>query len=203
VDVKAFIFGIIVAVIAIAAGIYFYFDTGSAPVATSAQAMPFEKMLAKKGLHARVEKEMPKTVPIAADASAYAAGAQVYRDHCAVCHGLPKQPKSAIAAGEYPAPPQLFEGKGVTDDPAGETYWKAENGIRLTGMPGFGKSLSTTQLWQVSLLLANADKLPPMCSRRWRPLCRPLRLSLPRPRRLLQSAGLAAVRKFRFCGAEC
>lgn len=139
---KAFIFGIIVAVIAIAAGVYFYFDTGSAPVATSAQAMPFEKMLAKKGLHARVEKEMPKTVPITADASAYAAGAQVYRDNCAVCHGLPKQPKGAIATGEYPAPPQLFEGKGVTDDPAGETYWKAENGIRLTGMPAFGKSLS-------------------------------------------------------------
>jgi thiosulfate dehydrogenase len=160
VHVKAFIFGIIVAVIAIAAGVYFYFVSGSAPVATSAQAMPFEKMLANKALHARMEKEMPKTVPITADAAAYAAGAQVYREHCAVCHGLPKQPKSAIAAGEYPAPPQLLEGKGVTDDPAGETYWKAENGIRLTGMPGFGKSLSSTQLWQVSLLLANADKLP-------------------------------------------
>jgi mono/diheme cytochrome c family protein len=160
VHVKAFIFGIIVAVIAIAAGVYFYFNSGSAPVATSAQPMPFEKMLAKKAQHARIEKEMPKTVPIAADASAYTAGAQVYRDNCAVCHGLPNQPQSHIAAGEYPPPPQLFQGKGVTDDPAGETYWKADNGIRLTGMPGFGKSLSTTQLWQVSLLLANADKLP-------------------------------------------
>lgn len=157
---KAFIFGIIVALVAAAAGIYFYFETGSAPVATSAQAMPFEKMLANKALHARVEKEMPKTVPIEANEAAYAAGAHVYREHCAVCHGLPTQPKSAIAAGEYPAPPQLFEGKGVTDDPPGETYWKAANGIRLTGMPAFDKSLSTTQLWQVSLLLANADKLP-------------------------------------------
>jgi thiosulfate dehydrogenase len=157
---KAFIFGIIVALVAMAAGIYFYFETGSAPVATSAQAMPFEKMLANKALHARVEKEMPKTVPIEADEAAYAAGAEVYREHCAVCHGLPNQSRSAIAAGEYPAPPQLFEGKGVTDDPPGETYWKAANGIRLTGMPAFDKSLSTTQLWQVSLLLANADKLP-------------------------------------------
>ncbi len=157
---KGFIFGIIVAVIAIAVGVYFYFDTGRAPVATSAQPMPFEKMLAKKAQHARIEMEMPKTVPITADAAAYTAGAQVYRDNCAVCHGLPGQPQSHIAAGEYPPPPQLFHGKGVTDDPAGETYWKAENGLRLTGMPGFGKSLSTTQLWQVSLLLANADKLP-------------------------------------------
>ena len=157
---KTFILGIIVTLVAIAAGVYFYFATGRAPVATSAQAMPFEKMLANKALHARVEKEMPKTVPIAADETAYSAGAQVYRDNCAVCHGLPAQTKTPIAAGEYPAPPQLFQGKGVTDDPPGETFWKAENGIRLTGMPGFGKSLSTTQLWQVSLLLANADKLP-------------------------------------------
>jgi mono/diheme cytochrome c family protein len=49
----------------------------------------------------------------------------------------------------------------VTDDPPGETYWKAANGIRLTGMPGYKGSLSETQLWQVSLMLANADKLPP------------------------------------------
>ena len=175
---KAFIFGIIVALVATAAGIYFYFETGSAPVATSAQAMPFEKMLANKALHARVEKEMPKTVPIEANEATYAAGAQVYREHCAFCHGLPNQPKSAIAAGEYPAPPQLFEGKGVTDDPPGETYWKAANGIRLTGMPAFDKSLSTTQLWQVSQLLANADKLPASVQQT---LAAPLQMAPPQP----------------------
>jgi thiosulfate dehydrogenase len=48
----------------------------------------------------------------------------------------------------------------VTDDPPAESYWKVAGGIRMTGMPGFGKSLSTTQMWQVSLLLAHADKLP-------------------------------------------
>ena len=30
----------------------------------------------------------------------------------------------------------------------------------MTGMPGYDKTLSTTQMWQVSLLVANADKLP-------------------------------------------
>jgi mono/diheme cytochrome c family protein len=61
----------------------------------------------------------------------------------------------------FPKPPQFFQGHGVTDDPAGETYWKAKNGIRLTGMPAYGPSVSEQQLWQVSLLLAHADKLPP------------------------------------------
>jgi mono/diheme cytochrome c family protein len=61
----------------------------------------------------------------------------------------------------YPKPPELFKGTGVTDDPAWETYWKAAHGIRLTGMPGFQGRLTDVQLWQVSQLLANADKISP------------------------------------------
>src|SRR5258707_13120105 len=61
----------------------------------------------------------------------------------------------------FPKPPELFNGKGVTDDPAWETYWKAKNGIRLTGMPAFKETLNDTQIWQVSVLLANADKISP------------------------------------------
>ena len=48
----------------------------------------------------------------------------------------------------------------MTDDPPGESYWKIANGIRMTGMPAFDKSMNTTQMWQISLLIANADKLP-------------------------------------------
>lgn len=53
----------------------------------------------------------------------------------------------------------MFKGHGVTDDPAGETYWKVANGIRLTGMPAYRDALSPTEMSQVSLLLANADKV--------------------------------------------
>jgi mono/diheme cytochrome c family protein len=60
----------------------------------------------------------------------------------------------------FPKPPKLTEGKGVTDDTPQETYWKVAGGIRMTGMPGFEKQLTPTQMWQVSLLSANADKLP-------------------------------------------
>ena len=50
--------------------------------------------------------------------------------------------------------------KGVTDDAVGETHWVVKNGIRFSGMPSFGTKLSETELWQVSRLLHNADKLP-------------------------------------------
>jgi len=111
-------------------------------------------------LHARLAREMPRQALLPPDEANLVAGAHVYVEHCAVCHGLTGGKPTAIAQGEFPKPPQLFRGKGVTDDPAGETYWKVARGIRLTGMPGFEKSLSTDQMWQVSLLLANADKLP-------------------------------------------
>jgi len=154
-----FLFGLILGLIVIPVGVYMYFSSGSAPVATASAPMPFEKMLASTALHARLKKEMPKSVPVPADEANFAAGAQVYRDNCAVCHGLPGKPQTAIAAGMFPKPPKLMEGKGVTDDEPGETYWKVSGGIRMTGMPGFDKTLSPTQMWQVSLLCANADKL--------------------------------------------
>ena len=63
----------------------------------------------------------------------------------------------------YPGAPQLWEPHGdgvvgVSDDPPGVTYWKVKNGIRLSGMPAFEHVLNDTQMWQVSQLLASADK---------------------------------------------
>jgi mono/diheme cytochrome c family protein len=54
----------------------------------------------------------------------------------------------------------MFKGKGVTDDPPQVSYWKVKNGIRLTGMPTFKGILDDTQMWQLALFVANADKLP-------------------------------------------
>jgi thiosulfate dehydrogenase len=157
---KGFIAGVVVTVLVILAVGYTYFAVGMAPVATAAPAMPFERKLARMALHARLDKEMPKQVPVPADEPNLVAGAHIYVEQCGVCHGFPGKEQGAIAKGEFPRPPHLFKGTGVTDDEPGETYWKVANGIRLTGMPGFSSQLSTTEMWQVSLLLAHADKLP-------------------------------------------
>ena len=157
---RQFILGFIAALTLIVAGGLGYVAMGLAPVATASAPLPFEKLITGIALNARVNKEAPKSSPIAASDQVYAAGAQIYRNNCAVCHALPGQDQTAIAKGEFPKPPELFKDKGVTDDPVGVTYWKVANGIRLTGMPGFKGSLSSEQLWQVSLLLSNADKLP-------------------------------------------
>ena len=155
-----FIAGLMLGVILVPAVIYFYLVGGSAPVATTDPDMPFEVFLAHKARQVRLDRDVPKTTPIQPSEANYLAGAELYKQHCAVCHGVPNSDKTAIATGMYPRPPQLFKGKGVTDDEPGESYWKIFNGFRLTGMPGFSKSLNETQMWQLALLVANADKLP-------------------------------------------
>ena len=158
---KGLIIGILLAILVFICGIYFYFSTGRAPIATTDPPMPFEMKLAHMAIDARVEKQKIPETPVVADEKSFLGGAEVYKQNCAMCHGLPDQAKPVIAQGMAPSPPQLFHGVGVTDDPVAETYWKAENGIRMTGMPGFKGRLSETEIWQVSVLLANADKIPP------------------------------------------
>ena len=158
---KRFILGFLAAVGLIVVGGAAYLGLGLAPVATSSAPLPFEELVTGIALRARINREAPKSSPIPPTEDVYATGARIYRTNCAVCHGLPGQEQTVIAKGEFPNPPELFKGKGVTDDPVGDTYWIVANGIRLTGMPGFTGSLSSDQMWQVSLLLANADKLSP------------------------------------------
>lgn len=155
-----FVLGLFLGLIILPLFGWLYFRFGYAPVATSSAPMPFERQLAHMALNARIRKDAPKNSPLQASDENYLAGAHIYRTHCAICHALPGQAASPTSKGMFPRPPELFKGHGVTDDPVGETYWKASNGIRLTGMPAYTGSLSETEMWQVSLLLANADKLP-------------------------------------------
>jgi len=158
---KGIVLGIVLGILLVLAGTYFYFASGKVPVATNSPEMPFERKLARIALHAYLDK-LPHSSPgVPADESNFLEGAKIYKQNCAPCHSLPGEPRTAIAGGMFPRPPQLFRGKGVTDDETWETYWTVNGGIRMTGMPGFRDHLSETQIWQVSVLLKNADKIPP------------------------------------------
>jgi thiosulfate dehydrogenase len=161
------IFGIVVGVMLVPLAVMGWFHWGHPPVAVADKPLPFERQITGVPLNARIDREMPGTPPIQTGEETFLAGAQIYRDDCAACHGFYGKP-SVFAKHMFPDAPQLWEPHrngsvvGVSDDPPGETFWKVDNGIRLTGMPAFHDVLNETQIWQVSLLLANADKpLPP------------------------------------------
>jgi thiosulfate dehydrogenase len=154
-----FVVGIIIVPVA-ALG---YLRFGHPPVAVTDPAFPMEATIVHTPLARRIDREMPAGPTHAASTADFVSGAAIYTKKCAFCHGLP-QHASAIGKHMYPAVPQLWQPHrngtvvGVSDDPVGETYWKVKNGIRLTGMPAYAAILSEDQMWQVSALLAAADK---------------------------------------------
>jgi len=158
-----FFFGVIVGVALAVVAVGVYFVTGMAPAAATDPPMPFEKLIARTALDAHIARATEQQSPVPADEKDLLAGADEYNMDCAGCHGLPGQKdKPAIAKGMYPPPPQLLHslGNGRGDGSVWETYWKVENGIRLTGMPAFKGSVPETAIWQVCELLAHANSLP-------------------------------------------
>jgi hypothetical protein len=74
---KGLILGILLGMLLIAGGIYYYFSSGHAPVATSAPPMPLEKTFARIGLHAYLDK-LPHPEPqVPADEANLVSGAKV------------------------------------------------------------------------------------------------------------------------------
>lgn len=157
------VLGIIIGVILLPIALMAWLRFGHVPVAVNDPPFPYEAMVTAGPLNARIGRQMVKNPPIQVNEDNLVAGAHTYSEQCATCHGFHGKP-SKVGVHMFPAAPPLWEKHhtgdviGVSDDPPGETYWKVSNGIRLTGMPAFKDVLTDTQMWQVSLLLANADK---------------------------------------------
>jgi thiosulfate dehydrogenase len=155
-----FAFGLVFGIAALAVGGYVFVRGGGIPMGTTAAPLPLEKTVARMALRASYGTSAARKNPLPESEQNMLEGAMTYAEHCEVCHGAPGRPRTAISKGMFPDPPGLFEDKEmVTDDPEGITYWKVTNGIRLSGMPAFEKTLSEQQRWQVTMLCRHADHI--------------------------------------------
>lgn len=155
-----FVLGILFTFLALFAGAYLYLRYGHPPVSTADPAFPMEAQIVHVPLGARIAREIQQP-PFGTSEDGFEAAAKLYSTSCASCHGTPGH-DSPYAKWMYPSAPQLFKKHGntvgVADDDAGESYWKIKNGIRLTGMPAYSHLYSETQMWQLALLVKNADQ---------------------------------------------
>jgi thiosulfate dehydrogenase len=157
-----FLAGLILGLLILPLGLIAYMSTGRIPVGADESPMPFEKILAGGAVHARIAKLAPQRDKAGFTTADLVAGAEAYQKNCAFCHGLPQPSEPMVGDKMFPQAPELFDAEGmVTDDPVGVSYWKVQNGIRLSGMPSFQKLLSDQQIWDVAALVARADQLPP------------------------------------------
>jgi mono/diheme cytochrome c family protein len=101
--------------------------------------------------------------PVAANEENLAAGAKLYINHCAGCHGIPSNPDSQFGRSFYPTVPPFF--KDSPDMAENQNFYIIQHGIRWTGMPAWNKTLNETQIWQIVTFLSNIEKLPPAAKR--------------------------------------
>lgn len=81
-----------------------------------------------------------------------------FADHCASCHGNDGSGDTLFGKGMYPKPPdlRLDETQKLSD---GELFWIIENGVRFTGMPGFGSPGTQEDSWKLVQFIRHLPQL--------------------------------------------
>jgi len=83
------------------------------------------------------------------------AGAGNYNAMCTGCYLKPGLEMTEQSNGLYPSPPDLT--KKRPDDPA-IAFWTIKHGIKMTGMPAWGRSMDDQYIWgMVAFLLKLPD----------------------------------------------
>src|SRR5438105_13932148 len=100
------------------------------------------------------------TNPIPATPDVIAEGRDHFADHCAVCHGNDGSGNTEMGRGLYPRSPdmRLASTQNLSD---AELFYIIENGVRLTGMPGWstGTKGGETSSWHLVHFIRHLPKL--------------------------------------------
>ena len=106
------------------------------------------------------------TVPLLHDPERIRAGFRSYRDMCVTCHNAPGRESSVIRTGLNPSPPLLTDARVQRRGDA-DLFWIVKHGIRMTGMPAFGKTHTDDQLWELVAFLRYLPRMTADEYRKW------------------------------------
>ncbi len=142
-----------------------YINTGAYDVAADVPHWrPVRSILERVRTRSVARRSAGIEVPALDDAALVISGAGNYDAMCAGCHLKPGVESTEMSRGLYPAPPSFVERSPAK--PA-TTFWVIKHGIKMTGMPAWGKSMNDRYIWG---LVAFVNELPGMTSDRYREL---------------------------------
>lgn len=75
-------------------------------------------------------------------------GAGHFKGMCQACHGGPGVEPEEFAEGMNPHPPDLA--KAARDLSVSQVFWIEKNGLKMSGMPAFGKTDDDEEMWKVA-----------------------------------------------------
>lgn len=127
--------------------------------ATEPHSRPVEWLLANARERAIAARAGDLAVPPLDDPRLLRRGIVLYDRHCVACHGAPGVDPSPWAWGLNPFPPSLHDAPEPTEGHAARTFWVIDNGVRMTGMPAFGVTLSEEEVWAVTAVVERLREL--------------------------------------------
>ncbi len=151
-------FTLLVVVLAVAAAIFSLFTFNLSALNEPGRTETYLATLGKRWIVSRRARgPLPPEPPN--DATGQATGGMIYRGECAQCHGLDGRKPSDIGRWMYPRTLDLasLEVQQWSDR---ELFWIIKNGIRLSGMPGFGKIHSDEQIWHLAHYIRSLSAQP-------------------------------------------
>lgn len=89
-------------------------------------------------------------VPPLDDEALIRSGAGNYNSMCVGCHLSPGASDTELSLGLYPSPPTWSELGAVEPHQA---YWVIKHGIKMSGMPAWGKSMDDQYIWGMVALM--------------------------------------------------
>jgi len=89
-------------------------------------------------------------VPELDDAALIRSGAGNYSAMCVTCHLSPGISDTELSLGLYPTPPTWSELGAVNPR---EAFWVIKHGVKMSGMPAWGKSMDDRYIWGMVALL--------------------------------------------------
>jgi thiosulfate dehydrogenase len=157
---RNFLLGIVVTLLVLIAGTLWFVKTGRVNFEADRQPPDFERRLAMGAMDAATDRRAPGVKnPVPATEENILAGAQLYLNHCAGCHGIPSNADSQFGRSFNPPVPQFF--KDAPDMPDNQSFYVIRHGIRWTGMPAWNQTLNENQMWQIVTFMGDIEKLPP------------------------------------------
>jgi mono/diheme cytochrome c family protein len=90
-----------------------------------------------------------------------AEGKTRYGVECAACHGMDGRGLTDNGRWMYPRAADLTS-PSVQEYSDQELFWILKNGIRLSGMPAFGKLESDERIWRIVQYLRTIPPKPPV-----------------------------------------
>jgi len=164
---------VVVAVIALIATLRYGFSAHDEPTR-------IEIVLARTMRHWAAPADLrDRKNPIPLTPEVLAAARAHFADHCAICHGNDGKGAGGMGRNMYPRTPNMTHAatQQLSD---GELFSIIENGVRLTGMPGFGEGTAASAYGSWTLVhfirhlptltpeeVAEMEKLNPKSPEEW------------------------------------